>query len=263
MLDIPDWDIGFKTDPGQKRKGEPNQDSVLVIPGQAGKAPLMIVADGMGGYRGGETASRLVVETILAVYQQAVLPVDYAKLLADCLLTAHSAMRSYAAENSELESMGSTAVIAAMDSGFIYVANVGDSRAYILRGREVRQVNFDHSEVAEQVRAGLITPLQALRHPRRNRLTQSISARRLEIKPYVVVVDLGPDDTILLCTDGLWGLLAESVVQAVALEFSPQQAVEKLVLLANNSGAPDNVTVVIARKKMARITSLTDEDEFD
>jgi protein phosphatase len=261
MNDAYEWDFGFQTDPGQKRKGEPNQDAVLVLPANNGKAPLLIVADGMGGHLGGETASRIVVETIQQTYEQAPAPDDYGPLLANCLVEAHHALREHAAEHNEFESMGSTAVIVALEADKMIVANVGDSRAYLLRGREMRQVNFDHSVVADQVRAGLLTSLEALHNPMRNRLTQAISARRPGIKPFVARINLEPDDTVLLCTDGLWGVVADAVVQAVAVELAPQPAAEKLIALANTSQAPDNVSVVIARRMTARAQSMTDDED--
>jgi protein phosphatase len=158
--------------------------------------------------------------------------------------------------------MGSTAVLAVLDKERLVVANVGDSRAYLLHGREMNQVSFDHSVVGDELRKGLISFLQALRHPRRNRLTQSISARRTSIDPYVAEYALDPNDTVLLCTDGLWGVVTEAVTQAVALEMPPQQAAEKLVALANTSQAPDNVSVVVARRTDARpVRVFADEDQ--
>jgi serine/threonine protein phosphatase PrpC len=261
MNDAHEWDFGFQTDPGQKRKGEPNQDAVLVVQAAGDKAPILILADGMGGHLGGETASRIVVETVHQAYSQARTPADYGALLANCLVEAHQALRLYASQHGELENMGSTAVLVALDGENMFVANVGDSRAYLLRGRAMKQVSYDHSVVADKVRAGLITHLEALRNPQRNRLTQALSARRVEIKPFVAQIRLRPDDTVLLCTDGLWGVVADAVVQAVALELAPQQAAEKLVALANISQAPDNVSVVIARRKTARPQSMTDDDD--
>lgn len=258
-----EWDFGFKTDPGRLRKDEPNQDAVFVLPGKAGKAPLLVVADGMGGHYGGDTASRIVVETICQIYQQAVLPVDYGVLLKNCLVEAHNALRKYANKHIGFEDMGSTAVIAALDGDKLYVANVGDSRAYLLNSDKMKQVNFDHSLVADHVRAGLLTSLEALQHSKRNRLTQSITVKRSELQPFVTQVSLNPHDTVLLCTDGLWGVVADSVVHAVAIELIPSQAVEKLVSLAYIRQAPDNISVVIARRKTAKTKSMLDNDEED
>jgi protein phosphatase len=256
-----EWELGGKTDPGLKRKGAPNQDAILLLPGEDGRAPLLLVADGMGGHQGGETASRIVVEAVRDCYLQASTPIaDYGALLADCLHAAHQAIRAHARKQPELEGMGSAAVLAVLDGETLHVANVGDSRAYLLRGRDMRQVSFDHSEVADQVRAGAIDLLQSLHHPRRNRLTQAINARRPTISPFVGQARLEADDTILLCSDGLWGVVAEAVVQAVALEFHPAEAAEKLVTLATARQAPDNVSVLLARRQDARPQSLLADD---
>lgn len=260
-MSLVEWQLGGQTDPGLKRKDAPNQDAILLLPGNEGRAPLLLVADGMGGHQGGETASRIVIETVRDCYLHARSPVaNYGEVLADCLLAAHRAMRAWANQKPELADMGSTAVLAALDGDTLHIANIGDSRAYLLRGREMRQVSFDHSEVADLVRARQITPLQALQHPRRNRLTQSITSRRTTISPFVGQARLEPDDTILLCSDGLWGVVAEAVVQAVALEFSPAEAAAKLVALALARQAPDNISIILARRRAARSQSLLADD---
>jgi len=256
-----EWDFGYKTDPGRLRQNEPNQDAVLVLDAEPGKAPLLIVADGMGGHLGGDTASRIVIETISFTYQQAEPPIDYGTLLGNCLVESHKALRAYANEHKGFENMGSTAVIAALDGDKLHVANVGDSRAYLLSAGEMKQVNFDHSLVADNVRAGILTFLEALQHPKRNRLTQSITVKRTELQPFVTQVSLGPDDTVLLCTDGLWGVVADAIVQAVAVELIPSQAVEKLVELAHTRQAPDNVSVVLARLKTAKAQNILNDEE--
>jgi len=260
-MSLGEWELDGQTDPGLKRKDAPNQDAILILPGDEARAPLLLVADGMGGHQGGETASRIVVAAARETYLRAQTPIgDYGALLADCIYAAHNAMRLQANKQPELAGMGSTAVLAALDGETLHIANIGDSRAYLLRGREISQVSFDHSEVADLVRAGQIAPMQALQHPRRNRLTQSITPRRPTISPFVGQVRLEPDDTILLCSDGLWGVVAEAVVQAVALEFSPAEAATKLVSLALARQAPDNVSVILARRRDARPARLLAPD---
>lgn len=259
-MNTPSWVIGTRTDAGKKRRGEPNQDHLLVVE-TGGRPPLLIVADGMGGHAGGAAASRIVAETVARVYREAAQTTPLAGLLRQCLLAAHQAVRQAAEGDSNLASMGSTAVLAALEDSRLVVANVGDSRAYLLHGREMKQVSFDHSVVGDELRRGVISFLQALRHPKRNRLTQSISARRTSIDPYVAEHPLDPNDTVLLCTDGLWGVVTEAVTRAVALELEPAQAAEKLVTLANTSQAPDNVSVVVARRADAQVARLFAEDD--
>jgi serine/threonine protein phosphatase PrpC len=254
-------ELGAATDAGRKRRGEPNQDSHLVLPAEGDRPPMFIVADGMGGHAGGAEASRLVVETIAAHYRRVEKISDPLALLKDCLFQAHQALIAHVKGHPTLASMGSTAVLAIVDGGQVYIANVGDSRAYLLHGREVIQLSFDHSVVGDQIRLGRLTPLEALRSPKRNRLTQSISPKRKELDPYLAQSPFGEDDTLLLCTDGLWGVVTEAIMQAVALEIPPQEAADKLVALTLASGAPDNVTVVTARRRGAKITASYDDDE--
>ncbi|PIX47625.1 MAG: hypothetical protein COZ54_00810 [Anaerolineae bacterium CG_4_8_14_3_um_filter_59_70] len=323
-LILPDFEIGSATDAGRKRRGEANQDAVLVLPAEGSRPPLFIVADGMGGHAGGALASKLVVETISEHYRQAGDYRDLAALLGDCLQRANKALADRAAGQPAYSSMGSTAVLAIIDGGQVYVANVGDSRAYLIRGRPaasdaptlvrqaiqprpalfsirarlgrilggkqprreenktvpvttlapaqvqanapqanlaMQQLNYDHSVVADQIRAGRLTPLQALRSPKRNRLTQSLTPRRKEITPFFCQAPFSDRDTLLLCSDGLWGVVSEAIIQAVAQELPPQQAAEKLVALTLASGAPDNVSVIITRRKGGQITISYDDDE--
>lgn len=258
---LPLFEFGSFTDPGRKRGAAPNQDFLAVLPPEveAGRPALLILADGMGGYRGGEIASRLVVETIAAAWREAPPGKDVGTLLEQCLQCAHCALGERAMADPDLRSMGSTAVLAALQDGQAWLANVGDSRAYLVGRREVRLLSHDHSVVADQVRAGRLTALQALRHPHRNRLTQSLTPRRTFITPYLTRVDLACDDVLLLCSDGLWGVVPESVLHAIAYVLPPQQAAEKLVALANQSGGPDNISVIIARR--ADFPALS--DDFD
>lgn len=263
-MSVASWAIGAQTDPGKKRREEPNQDHLLVLTSPVetgGRPPLLVVADGMGGHAGGAAASRIVAESVARVYQQAPGEQALPEVLQRCLQQAHQAVRQASQVNAELASMGSTAVLATLEEKRLVVANVGDSRAYLLRGREMKQVSYDHSVVGDELRKGLISFLQALRHPKRNRLTQSISAKRTSIQPYLAEYALEPDDTILLCTDGLWGVVTDAVTRAVALEMPPQQAAEKLVALANTSQAPDNVSVIIARRTDANPARLLGDDD--
>jgi PPM family protein phosphatase len=263
MGPIPDYDIIALTDPGRKRRDEPNQDQAYFVPAdpQRNLPPLLVVADGMGGHVGGAIASKKVVEAITQLYQQAAPSTDYPSVLKGCLQAAHQALCDQAQTDPSLISMGSTAVLAVLENNRVHIANVGDSRAYLLHGQEMTQISFDHSVVADLVRAGQITPVQARSHPKRNRLTQSLSPKRKEFISYVTTSPLGDDDTLLLCTDGLWGVVPESILQAVALELSPQEAATKLIGLAKNSGGPDNVSVIIARRKGARPDLLFEEDD--
>jgi serine/threonine protein phosphatase PrpC len=257
----PELETGAATDPGRKRRGEPNQDGMLILPAEAARPLLLIVADGMGGYAGGAEASQLVIDAAASWYKKKKKNSDPASLLKDCILQAHRDLVKHAKGKSERMSMGSTLVAAVVDGAHAYIANVGDSRAYLLRGEEIILLSYDHSVVADRVRAGRMTPLQALQSPLRNRLTQSITPKRKSIKPYVTQAAFSGGDILLLCTDGLWGVVTEAVMQTVAREMAPQAAADKLVELTLALGAPDNVTVVIARRGGEPLAAAAAEDK--
>lgn len=261
----PALEFAAVTDPGRKRRDEPNQDSILVVPADAvtGRAPLLMIADGMGGYKGGAIASQIVVETVSKYYKEATPEHDIPTVLTEGIRRAHEAVRERAGHETQLASMGSTVVVVVPTAEKIFCANVGDSRAYLVSARRIRQISQDQSLVADQVRAGLITSLQALRHPKRNRLTQSITAKRSEVHPYLDQIDWTNEEILLLCTDGLWGVVSEAILRAVAWELPLQQAAEKLVELSKSSGAPDNISVIIARRKDWQAVKPLDDDITD
>jgi protein phosphatase len=242
------FEFGSACDPGRKRRGQPNQDAIeLLLPGEP-SPPLLLVADGMGGYRGGALSSQLVIQGMKDVYLRDRLSADPVVLLQDGLQLAHHLVRERGALDPGLASMGSTLVAALLLPPRVYLLNVGDSRAYLLRGRNVIQLSQDQSWVADQVRAGVLTPEQALRHPKRSHLSMSISAKRPEVRPYETSADLAADDILVLCSDGLWSVVPEALIWAAASELSPQAAADKLVALANASQGPDNISVIIARR---------------
>ncbi len=244
-----DFLIGAACDVGKKRKS--NQDALVALLPEEGIAipPLLVVADGMGGHNGGETASRLVIDSFREVYIQLQPPLDAAKALRVCVERSHQTIREHAAKDSSLKGMGSTVTAAFLQDGRVDMLNVGDSRAYILRGGESVQISVDQSWVMDQVRAGKLTPEQARKHRKRNHLSMSLSANRPTITPILKQEFFQPDDILLLCSDGLWGVIPESLLWAAANEFDPQEAAEKLVTLANQSGGADNISVIVARRK--------------
>jgi len=245
------FEFGFACDVGRKRMGEPNQDAVEVILSDSSDnwhPPLLIVADGLGGHRGGSTASQLVIQVFKRQFKQTRHPANYLQLMEICAQKAHMAVRIHGAQNPNLANMGSTIVAATLDEKQLSLLNVGDSRAYIFRGNKVVQISQDQSWVAAQVRAGLLTPQEALKHPKLNRLEMAITAKRPEIKPYLSEETLELNDIIVLCSDGLWGVIPETLLWAAANELPPQAAADKLVALANRSQGPDNISVIIARR---------------
>jgi serine/threonine protein phosphatase PrpC len=244
------FEFGSACDVGRKRSGEPNQDALEVILSGRNNwhPPLLIVADGLGKHVGGSIASKLVIQAFKQEFINARHPAEYLPLMIRCVQRAHTVVRMQGAKDPKLANMGSTIVAAVLDGDILYLLNVGDSRAYILRGKDIIQVSQDQSWVAVQVRAGVLTEQEARTHPSRNRLNMAITARRPEIKPYVSKEQLEKDDIVVLCSDGLWGVIPETLIWAAAKELPPQVAVKKLVDMANRSQGPDNISVIIARR---------------
>lgn len=243
--------IGTALDVGRQRQGKANQDYLTVV--KTGlfdrRPPLLVLADGMGGYRGGEKASHLVVDKMTTAYRKAAPHPDPLETLKTGVIQAHAAIKTAAARKSELARMGSTVVAAVIQDETLYLTNVGDSRAYLINQHEMRLVSWDHSFVADQVRAGLLTPQEALTHPKRSVLSLSLTARRENVDPYLAKMPFGKDDILLLCSDGLWGPVPEAILHAVVIEQPPRQAAQKLVALANANQGPDNISVIIACHK--------------
>ena len=235
-------EIATLSDTGRQRSN--NQDSYGVGYARSG-ARWMMVADGMGGHAGGATASRVAVETVSSVVASSQLAPDVT--LRAALEAANRVVHGEAQRNRDLAGMGTTGVAALFSAdGVAFVANVGDSRAYRLRGGAFEQITLDHSLVAEMSRRGLITEEEALVHPRRNEVLRSLG-----VEPDVVVdlhqLDLRPGDLFLLCSDGLSGVVRDAEIAEVVGREAPSQAVRTLVDFANSRGGPDNVTVQIAR----------------
>lgn len=208
---------------------------------------LLVVADGMGGHRGGEIASGVAVEAIGEVFESSSAPPE--KMLLEAVREANRRVLSAADRDSALLGMGTTAVLAYLGTdGAVVVAHIGDSRAYryAARGGEFEAVTEDHSVVAEMQRRGLLTAEQALVHPRRNEILRSIGAG-LEVEAEVRAVSAEAGDLIVLCTDGLCGVLRDGEIADVLASQSPDKAVRTLVDRVNAAGGPDNVTVQIAR----------------
>lgn len=244
-------EIGSAIDPGQKRKTGRNQDALCVFqPDSAnGIRPpsLLAIADGMGGYAGGAEASRVVIDCLCDACRQAEPGSEPLWMLQTGINASVVSLKKLAGDNPVLARMGSTVVAAAITEQLIYLANVGDSRAYIVNESAARQISYDHSLVAEQVRQGLIHPEDARTHPRRNVLLLAISAQHNVVEAFTGVFAWQPGDCLVLCSDGLWGPVPEEQMRAVVLENAPQQAADRLVALANTYLGPDNISVIVAR----------------
>lgn len=208
-------------------------------------ARLLVVADGMGGHRGGATASREAVAAI-GEFFRAPGPSDPDTLLARAIEHANARVFALAHDDPSLAGMGTTVVALLVDAnGRAAIAHVGDSRAYRFRDRRLEALTSDHSVVAEMLRRGVLTAEEAAYHPRRNEILRSVGVLP-EVEVEVASLELASGDWVLLCSDGLCGVVSDAEIDLVlANAASPRAAVEDLVRLANESGGPDNVTVQI------------------
>ncbi len=236
------------TDVGRKRPH--NEDNMAyVIPKDpvvmAKKGALFIVADGMGGHAAGEVASEIAVDTVSKVYYLDDSD-DVATSLVQSVKRANTLIYQRAAENMLRSGMGTTCVTAVLRGGTAYITNVGDSRAYLIHNGQVRQVSQDHSWVAEQVRAGFLTEEQARSHSQRNVITRSLGTQP-EVEVDIFIEQLEEGDFIVLCSDGLSGLVSDDDLRTIVSQYQPQESVYHLVERANENGGPDNITVIVAR----------------
>lgn len=210
---------------------------------------LLVVADGMGGHRGGATASRMAVETIGRIFEaeagEAELS-DPEGLLSRAFVEANATIYQASLDDSGLRGMGTTAVsLLYSATGGLWVAHVGDSRAYRLRDGELDALTVDHSLVAELQKRGLIDAEEALLHPRRNEILRSIGVLA-EVEVDVSSVDVQTGDRFALCSDGLCGIVRDPEIAAVLAAELPDSAVNTLVDRANQYGGTDNITVQVA-----------------
>jgi len=220
----------------------------------------------MGGYEGGQEASRLAVETLLSAYR------DFAgddpqQALVDALQSAHEQIRLYSFAHPELRGMGTTCTAAAIvsntlrgarsrgDSGGaadshdeLYYVHVGDTRLYLIRDGQITRVTRDHSYVERLVEAGMISPQEAEHHPQRNILTAALGTN-----PDLIMDSPGrpeplrPEDVLLICSDGLWGQVHDAELFRAVQNKSAEEAGRELIQLARERGGPDNITVEILR----------------
>lgn len=222
---------GALTDIGLHRAT--NEDAYVVRP------PLYAVCDGMGGANAGEVASALAAETLAA-------GVARGEPIAAAAQAANAAVYRHAQDDPEQTGMGTTLTAFVLEDGTARFVHIGDSRAYLLRDGELRQLSDDHSLVGEMVRDGRLSADEAALHPHR-----SILSRALGTEPQARIdeftEDLLPGDVVLLCSDGLSGPVPDDVIRVALTRSDPQAAAERLVAEARRAGGPDNITAVVVR----------------
>lgn len=219
-----------------------NQDS-----GYAG-THLFLVADGMGGHAGGDVASSLATQAVTAVADERFESIDIAQArLVESVKNSAAELIDAVREHPDLSGMGTTVSALLRHNNQVVIAHIGDSRIYRLRGGVLEQITTDHTFVQKLVETGRITPEEALVHPRRNVLMRVLGDVAGSVDVDTAVLDTEPGDRWMLCSDGLCGYATESAIaQVLTTEPDAAKAASKLINLALERGAPDNVTVVIA-----------------
>lgn len=236
------------TDQGRTR--DHNEDRVRVeIPQDSrllqAKGALYIVADGMGGHEAGEVASAIAIDVFPQAYYQDT-QADLRICLQNAVRQANHAVFTRAQQSPGRKGMGTTIVAAAVRNGELYLAHVGDSRAYLLRQGKFEPLTKDHSFVQEQIDAGILTEEMARNHPQKNVITRALG-HGPEVTPTISgPIPLQPGDRLLLCSDGLSGPLRDEDMAAILKQHPVRDAVPQLVDLANERGGPDNISVALA-----------------
>ncbi len=212
-----------------------NQDSLLLMPSAYG------VADGMGGHKGGETASRVAVQVVKNALQRK-RPDEQALRLA--IEAANRRVLDMGRRDSELNGMGTTLTLLWEGDSHIFIGHVGDSRAYLFRDKELTHQTEDHSMVAELVKSHIITPEAASKHPYRNVITRALGIDAV-VQPDLLQVEKKPGDVWLVCSDGLTGMVPDEQIAETLGALAPEAAAQKLLELAIDHGGVDNISLVL------------------
>jgi len=247
MFDIT---IGAITDKGKTRNV--NQDFYGYytprIPAKRKKGVLLVLADGMGGYSGGEVASRVAVEILMANYYSDGINNTF-QSIKNLFYMANESIIKKAQQDSSLKDMGTTLTAVIVKRNKLFCAHVGDSRAYLISKDEMIQLTSDHSYVANLVREGRITEKEAETHPERNIITRAVGAAKdLTIDTFKRKFNSKKTPYLLICSDGLYKDVSNDVIiKTVFTNKTPQIICDKLVGVANENGGSDNITVIVVR----------------
>ncbi len=209
------------------------------------KFSLLVVADGMGGYEGGEIASKIAAETTRDYVVSNKDCEEYQKLLIDAIREANLAVHNKAQSEENLRRMGTTIVAAIISDDNAWIANVGDSRCYIFRDKILSKISQDHSVGEDLVRKGVITDEEAQKHPEKDKLTRAIGVGE-DVEIYCTNYKLKNRDKLLLCSDGLTKMVSDVDIAGILKKYADCKAdCEELVKLANGNGGHDNITATV------------------
>jgi len=234
--------VGLKRDLNEDSVAfrEPNEPRQLAVKGR-----LYVIADGMGGHPAGSVASEYAAQRVVEEYYENPHR-DIAKALTETVERVNRELHQKATDEEELSGMATTLVAAAVQGNRLYVANVGDSRAYLIHDHTIEQVTEDHSFTAELVRMGRITEEEAISHPQRGTVTRSLGLQStIELDIFQRTIETG--DTVVLCTDGLWGWVSNEEIEATASEEDLEAAARALAYLSRERGGTDDITLMILR----------------
>jgi PPM family protein phosphatase len=236
--------IKCKTDKGMTRSN--NQDYVLSF--RSSKYTLLVVADGMGGHKAGEIASKLAATTIRNfIFENFNSYESKEEIIRDAILKSNSIVYLEQEGNEALKGMGTTTTCCIVSENNLYIGHVGDSRAYIINEEGIRKITIDHSFVQELILNGSITEDEAFNHPQKNLITRAVGTEQ------TVIVDTKTErikdkDYVIICSDGLTSYVTNNEIYEIVLN-KKEDAVEELIRLANSRGGKDNISIIIARKE--------------
>ena len=241
--------FGAATNVGRVR--EENQDTHGIFPPGAKedslpKGRLFVVADGMGGHKGGRVASELAVKTIGSAYFSDASE-SVQESLANAIRAANEAVYFAGSRNPALNGMGTTCVAVVVKGSSVYVAHIGDSRVYHVTRERIVQMTEDHSAVAEMQRKGILTAEEARNHPERSVLYRALGTKleaEIDVQPELTIRD---EEWFVLCSDGLSNMVADSEIHEIVVAHPPKSACDQLIDLANERGGFDNITAVVVQ----------------
>ncbi len=232
-----------RTDKGRKRNN--NQDSIFMSDGPVGPLPNMyIVADGMGGHAAGDFASRYAISVVIDFVRKSTVrnPVS---LLKRAMIYASNEVYKESEKDKDKVGMGTTMVACVLEGRELYVANIGDSRLYIISNDEIKQITMDHSLVEELIRNGQLERNKGRNHPEKNIITRAMGSRE-EAMPDFFELSLEEGDRVLMCSDGLSNMVEDDEIRDIILENKDiKEAVSLLISKANYYGGNDNISVIL------------------
>ena len=239
------------TDVGQKRTV--NQDFVFTSETPVGNLPnLFLVADGMGGHKAGDFASSYAVEVLLSTIREDENS-NPVKIIRAAIENANTQLLREASDNETMSGMGTTMVLVTIVGHYAYVANVGDSRLYLVDENKISQITKDHSLVEEMVRMGEISRDDARNHPDKNIITRALGAGR-DVDVDFFDIRLTPGDILLLCSDGLSNMVPdEDIRQVIRTSETLEETGRRLVSMANDNGGRDNIAVVLVEPETKEV----------